>query len=145
MSTTLDAARIYARIAVLRRKVLLRQAVQRAVAGIVALVALLIAMGFGTRALYLALVPHLGDLGATATIAGGWLVLALGLLAYALSTPKSEELTELEQMEAQARVRTQNAFGTMRMAGMQAESITGKVFMALGVINALRRLWRRRR
>lgn len=145
MSTTLDAARVYARIAVLRRKLLLRQAAQRAVAGIVALVALLIAMGFGTRALYLALVPELGELGATSVIGGFWLVVALALGAYAASTPRSEELAELEQMERQARIRTENAIGAMRAVGAQAETLTGRAIMLFGVVNALRRMLRRRK
>ncbi|RWR09976.1 hypothetical protein [Paenirhodobacter populi] len=145
MSTTLDAARVYARIAVLRRKLLLQQAAQRVVAGIVALVALLIAMGFGTRALYLALVPELGELGATAVIGGFWLLIAVALGIYAASTPRSQELAELEQMERQARVRTENAIGAMRAAGMQAETITGRAIMLFGVVNALRRMLRRRK
>lgn len=144
MSKTIDSARLYARVAVLRRKVLLRHAVKRAVAGGVAVFAGLVALGFGTRVAYLALLPRFGDLCATAIVGGGYLVVASGCAIFALREPRSEELAALERMEIEAKVRARDAVDAIRLAGAQAEGAASKAMMVLGVINALRRAFRRR-
>lgn len=145
MPSTLDSTKVYARVALLRRKVLLRRALRRAAAGVGAALALLVAISFGTRAAYLALVPRLGDLGASAAVAGGYLLLCLILALIALREPKSDELAALETLELQARQKAGQAFYGLRSSGLQAQSITGKLVLAVSLLNALRRILRARK
>lgn len=140
--TTVESARIYARIALLRRKVLLQTALRRAVAGLFAAIALIVAVGFGTRVAYLALLPQLGELGATAAVGGGYLVIALILAAVALREPASPELDALRAMEDEARAK---AVIAARSVGARAEFLTGNVLTGINLISLLRRLLRRKR
>lgn len=135
--TTVETARLYARIALLRRKALLRHALRRAAAGILALAALVVAAGFGTKVAWLALLPRLGELGATAVIGGGYLLVAVILAIIALREPRSAELAALEQMEAEAGVKAEIAF---KRIGLQAETLTGNVLTGISLVRLLRRL-----
>ncbi|MFT3688049.1 hypothetical protein [Paenirhodobacter sp.] len=139
--TTVESARIYARIALLRRRVLLRLALRRAVAGLFAGLALIVAVGFGTRAAYLALLPRLGDLGATAAVGGGYLVVALILAAIALREPASPELDALGAMEEEARLK---AMVAARGIGARAELFTGNILTGINLVGLLRRFLRRK-
>lgn len=139
--TTVELARLYARIALLRRKVLLRVALRRAVAGVFAALALIVALGFGTRAAYLALLPHLGELGATAAVGGGYLVVALILAAIAAREPASPELVALGAMEEEAKAKAMMA---AKGVGARAELLTGNVLTGVNLIGLLRRLFRRK-
>lgn len=138
--TTVESARIYARIALLRRRVLLQLALRRVLAGLIAAAATLVAAGFGTRVLYLALLPRLGELGATAAVGGGYLLIALIFGVLALREPASPELKALDLMEAEAK---QKAVLAVNGLGMRADGLTRSVLTGLSLFNLLRRFLRR--
>ncbi len=100
--STLNSAKLYGRVALLRRQVLLRQIIRRAIAGALAVAAFVVTAGLATYALFLAIKVPLGGLGATLAIAGLYLVAAIILLAYTLREPHSPELQALDEMEAAA-------------------------------------------
>ena len=85
------------------------------------------AAGFGTRVVYLALLPRLGELGATAAVGGGYLLIALIFGVLALREPASPELKALDLMEAEAK---QKAVLAVNGLGMRADGLTRSVSSA---------------
>lgn len=141
---TLDTARTYGRIVILRRQVLLQMTMRRVAAGVVAVVAALIALGFGTGAAFWALSDAMGPIGAASIVAAGWLLLAVILAIYAGSKPRSAELDALEQMEAEARLKTSVALNQITSVGARVQSMSGTMVMAFSVFRALREILRSR-
>ena len=141
---TFGSAKLYARVALLRRQVLLRQLIRRAVAGALAAAAFIIATGLGTYALFLAIRASLGDLGATLAIAALYLAAAVMLLAYALREPDSPELQALAEMEAAAletaTADTQGIVRAVGAAGQRIEDLGASLSLGIGVVSALRKL-----
>ncbi len=141
--STIDSAKLYGRVALLRRRVLLRQIIRRAVAGALAIAAFVVTAGLATHALFLAIRVSLGDLGSVLAIAGLYLVAALALLAYALHEPHSPELQALEEMEAAAlETITAETQGVMQMAnaaGQRIGDLGSGLTLGVGVLSALRR------
>lgn len=142
---TIETARVYARIALLRRRVLAEQALRRALAGSVAAGLALVALGFATAALYLWLAAELGALGATLILACGYLFCALLFGLYAARRPHSPELDALAQMEAEARDKTALALGRVSAIAARAEAMSGTFVLGFGAIKALMTLFGRRR
>lgn len=140
---TLDTARTYGRIAWLRRQVLLQMTLRRLAAGVVAVVAALVALCFATGAAFMALSDAVGAITAASIVAAGWFVLAIGLAIYARSTPRSAELEALGQMEEEARLKTSLAFSNVTSVGNRVQSMSGTIVMALSVFRALRMMRRR--
>ncbi|MEZ5924225.1 MAG: hypothetical protein R3D57_07550 [Hyphomicrobiaceae bacterium] len=102
MRTLPTTAKLYLRVAGLRRRLMLRYAAQRLALGVLAAIVLLVGLGLLNVALYLWLREPLGDIGAVLIVAGLHLV-GGGLLAVlALRGPSSRELSALEEAEAAA-------------------------------------------
>lgn len=80
--STPSSARLYGRVALLRRQILLRQLIERTIAGALAVAALIVAAGLATYALFLTIRAPFGDLGATLAIAALYLAAAIILLVY---------------------------------------------------------------
>lgn len=142
--STLNSAKLYGRVALLRRQVLLRQLIRRAIAGALAVAAFVVTAGLSTYALFLAIRPPLGDLGATLVVAGLYLVAALILLAYTLREPHSPELQALEEMEAAAletiTAETQGLVQMVNAAGHRIENFGSSFTLGVGILSALRKL-----
>jgi len=60
--STLNSAKLYGRVALLRRQVLLRQIIRRAIAGALAVAAFVVTAGLATYALFLAIKGLRGNL-----------------------------------------------------------------------------------
>jgi len=142
--STLNSAKLYARIALLRRQVLLRQLIWRTVAGALAVAAIVVAAGLATYALFVGIRPALGELGATLTIAAIYLATGITMLLLALREPVSPELEALAEMEVAALdTMMADSQGVIRMfsaAGHQIESLGSGVALGVGVLSALRKL-----
>jgi hypothetical protein len=142
--STLNSAKLYGRVALLRRQVLLRQAIRRSITGALAVAAFIVTAGLASYALFLATKAPLGDLGATLAIAGLYLVMALILLAYTLREPRSPELDALAEMEATAletiAADTQGVVQMVNAAGHRIENLGSSLTLGVGVLSALRRL-----
>lgn len=142
--STLNSAKLYGRVALLRRQVLLRQLIRRAIAAALAVAAFVVTAGLATYALFLAIRVPIGDLGATLAIAGLYLVAALILLAYTLREPHSPELQALEEMEAAAldtiTAETQGVVQMVNAAGHRIENLGSSLTLGVGILSALRRL-----
>ncbi len=65
------SAKLFAQVAILRRRILLRQMIMRALAGLLGAAALLVTAGFSTYAVYLAIRPSLGELNSVLALAAG--------------------------------------------------------------------------
>lgn len=147
--STLSSARLYARIALLRRRVLLRQTLRQVIAGALAVIALVVAAGLATFALYLAIRVPLGELGATLVIAAGYAVIALALLIYAFHDPASPELEALAEMEAAAleavTAETRGVADLVGAAGDRIESLGSSVALGVGLLSALRKVLAKRK
>lgn len=142
--STFNSAKLYGRVALLRRQVLLQQLIRRAIAGALAVAASIVTAGLATYALFLAIVPSLGALGATLAVAGIYLVCALVLLAYTLHEPRSPELQALEEMEAAAldsiAADTQGVTQLFNAAGHRIENLGSSLTLGVGILSALRKL-----
>ncbi|WP_284215335.1 MULTISPECIES: hypothetical protein, partial [Alphaproteobacteria] len=142
--STLNSAKLYGRVALLRRQVLLRQVIRRAIAGALAVAAFVVTTGLATYALFLAIRVPLGGLGATLAIAGLYLVAAVILLAYALREPHSPELQALEEMEVVAletiAAETQGVVQAVNTAGHRIENLASSFTLGIGLLSALRKL-----
>jgi len=142
--STLQSAKLYGRVALLRRQVLVQQFVRRAIVGTLAVAAFIVAAGLATYALFLAIRVPLGDVGATLTIAGIYLVLALVLLAYTLHEPNSPELRALQEMEEAAletvAADTQGLVQLVNSAGHRIDDIGSGLTLGVGILSALRKL-----
>lgn len=142
--STLSSAKLYARMALLRRQVLLRQLIRRTMAGALAVAAIIVAAGLSTYALFLTILAPFGELGATLAIAAIYLAAALILLVYALREPASPELEALAEMEAAAFETTiADSQGVVEMftaAGHRIESLGDSLTLGVGILSALRKL-----
>jgi hypothetical protein len=141
---TFSSAKLYARVALLRRQVLLRQLIWRAIASALAVSALIVATGLATYALYLTIRGPFGDLGAILTIAAVYLTTAVFLLIYALREPASPELEALGEVEAAAleavTADAQDVVQLFSTAGHRIESLGSSLTLGVGVLSALRKL-----
>jgi hypothetical protein len=142
--STLNSAKLYGRIAFLRRQVLLRQLMRRSVTAALAVAAFIVTSGLATYALFLAIKAPLGDLGATLAIATLYLVAALILLGYTLHEPHSPELEALAEMEAAAletvTADTQGIVQLATAAGHRIENLGSSLTLGVGMLGALRKL-----
>ena len=147
--STLDSAKLYGRVALLRRQLLLQQLIRRTIAGALAVAALIVTAGLATFALFLAIVPFLGEIGATLAVAGLYLVAALILLAYTLREPHSPEMRALEEMEGAAletiTAETQGVVQFVNSAGHRIENLGSSLTLGIGVLSVLRKLLAARR
>lgn len=102
MRSLSNTARLYLRVAGLRRRLMLSYAAQRLAFAALAAIVLLVGLGLLNVALFLWLRESLGDLGAVLAVATLH-ALAGGVLAVlALRGPSSRELTALEEAESAA-------------------------------------------
>jgi len=142
--STLNSAKLYGRVALLRRRVLLRQLIWRTIAGALAVAAFIVTAGLATYALFLAIRVPVGDLGATLAIAALYLIAALVLLTYALHEPHSPELDALADMEAAAletvSADTQGVVQLVNAAGHRIENLGSSLTLGVGILSALRKL-----
>lgn len=142
--STLNSAKLYARVALLRRQVLVRQLIRRAIASALAVAALIVAAGLATHALFLAIRVPLGELGATLVIAAVYFVVAVILLAYAMHESTSPELDALAEMEATAldaaTAETQGIMKAVGAAGHRIETLGDSITLGIGVLATLRKL-----
>ena len=122
----------------------MRQAIGRAIAGALAVAALIVAAGLATYALYLAIRPLLGDLGAVLVVAGLYLAVAIILLVYTLHEPHSPELEALAEMEAAAletlTAESQDMLRFLSPAGHGFSNFGNTMSIAIAIIGALRKL-----
>jgi len=137
--STLQSAKLYGRVALLRRQVLVQQFVRRAIVGTLAVAAFIVAAGLATYALFLAIRVPLGDVGATLTIAGIYLVLALVLLAYTLHEPRALQEMEEAALETVA-ADTQGLVQLVNSAGHRIDDIGSGLTLGVGILSALRKL-----
>lgn len=142
--SALSSAKLYGRVALLRRQVLLRQLVRRTIAGALAVAALIVAAGLATYALFLTIRVPFGDLGATLAIAALYLAVAIILLVYTMRETTSPELEALSEMEAAALEEiTADAQGAVEMfsaTGHRIENLGSSVTLGIGILSALRKL-----
>jgi hypothetical protein len=138
------SARLYARVAFLRHRVLLQHAANRA--AVIALGILLILVGFGllNAALFLYLRTSLGDIGAVLTAA--CLHFLIGALALLVSWQEhdSPELQALAESEAAALkefdTEATNAVENLETVGHRLAHIGSNVTVALTAISSLQAL-----
>lgn len=102
MSNISTNAQLYARLAVLRRRILFRYAASRVVVGILAILFLLVGVALLNVALFLGLRGSLGEIGAVLAIAAVHLVAGAIALVFTLREPASQELEALAEAEAAA-------------------------------------------
>lgn len=142
--SSITATKLYVRVAVLRRRVLLRQLIRRTIAGALGVAALVVNTGLATYALFLAIKSPIGELGAVLSIAALYLAMALSLLLYTLHEPASSELDALEEMEAaaleSAAADTQGIVRAFSAAGHRIEDFGNTVSLSIGILSTLRRL-----
>jgi hypothetical protein len=140
----MSSTKLFVRIALLRRRALLRQYVRRAIAGALAVAALIVAAGLATYALFLAIRTPLGDLSAVAVIASLYAAIAAALLLFTLHEPASPELDALAEMEEAALesllADNQGVVQSFAAAGHRIESLGNTLSLSLGALSALRRL-----
>jgi hypothetical protein len=131
-------------VALLRRRVLLRQTIRRAIAGALALAALIVAAGLVTYAVFLVIRTPLGELGAILAIAGFYLAVAIVLLIYTLHEPASPELDALAEMEHAAlesfTADTQGFAQAFTGAGAGVSNLSNTIALSISVVTALRKL-----
>ncbi len=142
--STLNSAKLYGRVALLRRQVLLRQLIRRAVAGALAVAAFTVTAALATYALFLAIRAPFGDLNAALAVAALYLAVALVLLAYTLREPHSPELEALAEMEAAAletiTAETQGVVQMVNTAGHRFENVGSSLTLGVSILSALRKL-----
>ncbi|PPB80975.1 hypothetical protein LV82_01708 [Albidovulum inexpectatum] len=147
--STLESVKLYGRVTLLRRRVLLQQLVRRAMAAAIAVLAFVAAIGMATFALFVAIAPSLGTVGASLTIAAIYLALAILLLLYSLREPNSAELQALEEAEAAAlEMLAHDAQEVVQVASAASHRISdlgSNLGMAVAILTALRRLLGARR
>ncbi|MCA0341716.1 MAG: hypothetical protein LCH61_01295 [Proteobacteria bacterium] len=102
MSSLSTNAHLYARLAVLRQRIMFRYAASRIVIGTLAVLLLLVGVALLNVALFLALRNPLGDIGAVLGVAAVHLVAGAIALAFTLQEPASAELEALSEAEAVA-------------------------------------------
>lgn len=102
MRTLSNTARLYLKVAGLRRRLMLSYAAQRLAFAVLAALVLLVALGLLNVALFLWLRPSLGDLGAVLVVAALHSVAGTILAVLALRGPNSRQLTALEEAESAA-------------------------------------------
>ena len=95
-------AKLYLKVASLRRRLLIRYAAQRLALGVLAAIVLLVGLGLLNVALFLWLRDAYGDLGAVLIVAGLHAIAGAILAVLALRGPSSRELGALEEAEAAA-------------------------------------------
>jgi hypothetical protein len=95
-------AKLYLRVAGLRRRLLIRYAAQRLALGALAAIVLLVGLGLLNVALFLWLREAYGDLGAVLIVATLHAFAGVILAVLALQAPSSRELGALEEAEAAA-------------------------------------------
>jgi hypothetical protein len=141
--STLSSAKLYGRVALLRRQVQLRQLIRRAIAGSLAVAAIIVTTALATFALFLAIRPPLGELWATLVIAGLYAVTSVVLLAYTLSEPSSPELDALAEMEAAAletvTADAQDATQLLSAVGHRFENFGNSLALGAGILSMLRK------
>jgi hypothetical protein len=142
--TGMTSSKLYFRIALLRRRVLLRQLIKRTVAGALAVASLIVAAGLLTYASFQALRLPLGDALAAAVIAGAYLVIGFGLLLYTLHEPSSPELDALSEMEAAALealgTETQGIRSAISSGANRIEDFGNAFSTSFAILSALRRI-----
>ncbi len=142
--SSITSTKLYVRVAILRRRVLLRQLVRRTMAGALAVAALVVAAALSTYAVFLAIRTPLGDLGAVLSIAGFYLAIAVSLLLYTLHEPESPELDALAEMEAaaldSAAADTHGIVHAFSAAGHRIEDLGNTFSLGISALSALRRL-----
>ncbi len=102
MSSFSTNAQLFARLAVLRRRILFRYAASRIVGGVLAILFLLVGVALLNVALFLGLRGPLGEIGAVLIVSAGHLVAGAIALAITLREPSSPELEALAEAEAAA-------------------------------------------
>lgn len=142
--STFTSAKLYARVAFLRRQLLAQLLIRRAIAGALAVSAFIVSAGLATIALFLAIRAPLGDVPAILLVAGVYFVLAAALLVYALREPVSPELTALSEMETAAletaAADTQGLAQMVGAAGERINDIGGTLALGVSILSALRKL-----
>jgi hypothetical protein len=134
-------AKLYLRVAGLRRRLLIRYAAQRLALGVLAAIVLLVGLGLLNVALVLWLRDTYGDLGAVLIVAALHAVAGAILAALALQAPSSRELGALEEAEAAAldAVTAEVEGITQKLNDFEArlESIGGHLALVPGAISTL--------
>jgi hypothetical protein len=142
--TGMTSSKLYFRIALLRRQILLRQIIKRTIAGSFAVAALIVAAGLATYASFVALRIPLGDSVAAAIVAGVYLVIGVGLLLYTLHEPASPELDALAEMEAAALealgADTQGLRSVISSGAHRIEDFGNAFSTSFAILSALRRI-----
>ncbi|MGO3932430.1 hypothetical protein NP284_29480 [Rhodopseudomonas pseudopalustris] len=142
--TGMTSSKLYFKVALLRRRVLLRQIIKRTIAGSLAVAALIVAAGLLTYASFQALRVPLGEAVAASVIAGVYLVIGLGLLLYTLHEPSSPELDALSEMEAAALEAfgndTQGLRSAISSSAHRIEDFGNAFSTSFAILSALRRI-----
>lgn len=102
MSELTTTTELYARIALLRRKVLLHYLVRRALFGLLGILALIVSLALMSFGLFLWLRPRIGEVEAIFAIAALQVIVGGVCLALAVRQPASTELDALAEAEATA-------------------------------------------
>jgi hypothetical protein len=138
------SARLYARVAFLRHRVLLQHAANRA--AVIALGILLVLVGFGllNAALFLYLRPSLGDIGAVLIVASVHLVIGALALLVSWQEHDSPELQALAEIETAALkefdTEATNAVENLETVGHRLTHIGSNVAVAMTAISGLQAL-----
>jgi hypothetical protein len=144
-----NSVKLYGRIALLRRQVLLRQLILRSISAALAVAAFIATSGLATYSLFLTIREPLGELGAPLVIAALYLVTGLVLLVYTVRDPQSPELDALAEMEAAAlevvSADTQGVTQLMSSAGHRIENLSSSLTLGIGLLGSLRKLLSSRR
>ena len=102
MTSLSASARLYARVAFLRHRVLLQHAANRAAVTALAILLILAGIGLLNAALFLYLRTLLGDIGAVLVVAAIYLFIGIVALTVTWQRHDSPELTALAETEAAA-------------------------------------------
>jgi hypothetical protein len=122
------SARLYLRVATLRRQIMARDIARRALFGGIALGSALIALGLFSVALYLWLSTLIGQIGAVLVLAGLHVLVALVLAVVATRQADSPEMMALQEAE-------EAAFDAMTADAPSLSDIPGGVARLIGGAN----------
>lgn len=140
----MTSAKLYVQVAILRHRVLLHQAIRRALAGALAVVSFVVATGLSTYVFYLSISPRFGELLSVLVIAAIYLALAIILVFYTFHEPKSAELDALTDMEAAtleaALMENRDIIHALGVTGRRIQDVGNTVALSLGVLSSLRKL-----
>ena len=144
MSSMTTTAKLYAHVAMLRRRVLLKHSVNRALLAVFAAMLLLVGIALLNVALFLALRGPFGDIGSVLVVAVTHLLIGAAALFVTLQEPTSPELDALAAAETAAfEAMSKDMSGTIDglvAAGDRLQHLANTASLSLAAASGIRSL-----